>query len=229
LHGIEHNQQQVPSNTTEVRDIPPHGQEGNVAPVEQPKAEVGAVKWDDKDNAAKPSQARAKVKKDIFDEIAGKADGSNSPAFPRPAPRLASSLPTGTRIIADQANSGSGELETVNGTGHDACVILMDVDTALRVRKVYIKAQDSYSLDHLTQGNYRVLFTTGVDWDDAGERFNRNASYFEFGKILSYREHSDSEYLHFDRHSITLNAVPHGNVHPKPITEAEFHALSGKR
>jgi hypothetical protein len=194
-----------------------------------PKPEVGVVKWDGTETAVTPSKPRAKPKKDSFDQIAGETDGTTTSATTRIAHLPANSLPTGTRIIPDEANSGSGELEAVNDTPHDACVIVIDVDTHARVRKVFIKAQDSYSLDHLAQGNYKVLFATGVDWDNVGERFNRSASYFEFGKLLSFQERSDSQYLHYERHSITLNAVPEGNVRPKPISEAEFHALSGKR
>ena len=83
-------------------------------------------------------------------------------------------------------------------------------------------------MSHLDQGNYKVLFATGVDWNDTEERFNREASYFEFGKVLSFEESSDSQYLHYGRHSITLNAVPNGNVRAKSISETEFHILSGK-
>jgi hypothetical protein len=135
--------------------------------------------------------------------------------------RSANSLPTGTRITHDQATAGRGELEAINGTRFDACVIVLDSNTQERVRKVYIKSQDSFVLGHLNPGNYSVLFATGVDWDDTGEHFNRNASYFEFGKVLSFEEEGRS----YERHTITLNPVADGNVHPRSISEAEFHAL----
>jgi hypothetical protein len=137
----------------------------------------------------------------------------------------ANSLPTGTRIIADQAVAGKGELEAINGTGFDACVIVLDFDTRERIRKIYIRSQDSFTLVHLTPGNYKVLFATGIDWDNSGEHFNRDASYFEFGKVLSFREEDRSH----EKHTITLNPVANGNVHARSISEAEFHALTGKR
>jgi hypothetical protein len=138
-------------------------------------------------------------------------------------PRSANSLPTGTRIIADQAATGRGELVAINGTGFDACVIVLDSNTQQRVRKVYIKSQDSFTLGHLNPGNYRVLFATGIDWDNTGEHFNRNASYFEFGKTLSFKEEGG-----YEQHTITLNPVVDGNVHLRSISEAEFHALIAK-
>ena len=139
------------------------------------------------------------------------------------------SLPTGTRIIADQATGGNGVLKALNGTPFDACVIAVDAGTQIRVRQVYIKANDSATLDRIDQGNYRIVFATGLDWDSAAEKFNRGASYFEFGEILSFQEHSDSERLHYERYTITLNPVINGNVRPRPISEAEFHILSGRR
>ena len=139
------------------------------------------------------------------------------------------SLPTGTRIIADQATGGNGVLKALNGTPFDACVIAVDAGTQIRVRQVYIKANDSATLDRIDQGNYRIVFATGLDWDRAAEKFSRGASYFEFGEILSFQEHSDSERLHYERYTITLNPVINGNVRPRPISEAEFHILSGRR
>ena len=139
-------------------------------------------------------------------------------------PRSANSLPTGTKCSASipaQANSGRGELEAINGTGLDACVIVLDSNTQERVRMVYVKSQDSFTLGHLNPGNYNVLFATGVDWDNTGEHFNRNASYFEFGKVLSFEEEGRS----YEQHTITLNPVANGNVHLRSISEAEFHAL----
>lgn len=141
-------------------------------------------------------------------------------------PRSANSLPTGTRIIDDQATTGRGELEAINGTGFDACVFVfvLDSNTQKLIRKVYIKSQDSFTLGHLSPGNYNVLFATGIDWDNTGDRFNRNASYFEFGKVLSFEEDGSS----YEQHTITLNPVANGNVHARSISEAEFHALIAK-
>jgi len=93
-------------------------------------------------------------------------------------PHSTNSLPTGTRIIPDQAATGRGELVAINGTAVDACVIILDSNTQKRVRKVYIRSQDSFTLGHLDPGDYIVRFATGIDWDDTGERFNRSASYF---------------------------------------------------
>jgi hypothetical protein len=149
----------------------------------------------------------------------------NNPIRIRRTEPPAISLPTGTRIIADQATAGRGELEAINGTRFDAVVIVIHSNTQERIRKVYIRSQDSFTLEHLNPGDYQILFATGADWNNSEEHFNRNASYFEFGKILSFHEEGNS----YEEHSITLNPVVNGNVRAKSISEAEFHALVGKR
>lgn len=147
------------------------------------------------------------------------APPSRSPETDEPA----RSLPTGTRIIPDEATSGEGELESVNGTPLDACVMVVNSRTQKRVREIFVRAGASFLMEHLDPGDYTVVFATGMDWDNEGERFNREPSYFEFGKTLSFTQDETS----YERQTITLHTVPHGNVPRRRISEAEFHALSG--
>jgi hypothetical protein len=79
-------------------------------------------------------------------------------------------------------------------------------------------------MDHLSPGDYEIVFATGKDWDNQAERFNREASYFEFGRTLTFEQDAST----YERHTITLNAVRDGNVPQRRISEAEFHTLSGK-
>ena len=148
----------------------------------------------------------------------------------RSKPRIAASqqaparsLPTGTRIIPDEATTGDGELEAINGTSLDSCVRVVDQKTGKRVREIFVEATSSFLMEHLDAGDYRIVFATGKDWDSQAERFNRNARYLEFGKTLEFKQDATS----YERHTITLNPVPNGNVQSRAISEAEFHALSG--
>jgi hypothetical protein len=136
----------------------------------------------------------------------------------------ANSLPTGTRLIEDQATSGSGLLKAINGTALDSFVVVMLADTSVRVRVVSIQAHDSSTLEHFSPGEYKVLFATGMDWDSNKEEFNREGSYYEFGKNLTFDEDNNS----YVRETITLNAVFNGNVRARSISKDEFHRLTGK-
>lgn len=139
-------------------------------------------------------------------------------------PKESRSLPTGTRIIPDEATSGDGQLKAINNTHLDACVMVVDEASNKRVRELSVQSESSFLLDHLTPGSYRIVFATGWDWDDRAERFNRDASYFQFGETLDFKQDESS----YDRVTITLNVVPNGNVRRRRISEEEFHMLSGK-
>jgi hypothetical protein len=158
--------------------------------------------------------------KDVFDAVS-----SNANTKPM---RSANSLPTGTQIISSENDTGRGEPEAINGTNYDACVIVVDASTHERVRYVYIEANDSLTLRRLNPGEYEVVFTTGIDWDNVAERFNRDAFYFDFDKELAFDESRRGNYLEYDHHSITLNPVVNGNVSARSISESESHRMSGK-
>ncbi len=147
---------------------------------------------------------------------------------PEPLQPAALSLPTGTRLIQDRATAGLGKLETINRTNEDAYVVIVDASTHTRVRQVYVKAKDAFTLEHLDQGRYRAFFTTGLDWDGANEEFKRNASYLDFGEEMSFQEIPSSQGTLYDYRTITLNAVPHGDVRAAAISKAQFHALTGR-
>jgi hypothetical protein len=137
------------------------------------------------------------------------------------------SLPTGTKLFEDRATGGNGELEAVNGTSYDAVVMVVDAGSGTRYREVYIKAQDTSIMHRLDSGSYLVLFATGVGWNESTEQFERQAAYYQFGKTLAFEETSDRYAVHYEHHTITLHAVPRGNVRVKSLTLTEFHALSG--
>jgi hypothetical protein len=81
----------------------------------------------------------------------------------------------------------------------------------------------------LTPGQYRILFATGFDWDSTAERFERDASYFDFDRELAYGETKERRQIIYTVYSITLNPVLGGNIRPKSISEQEFHQLAGAR
>jgi hypothetical protein len=152
-------------------------------------------------------------------------DPSEVEEVPSAAANYRRIMPTGTRFMRDLATGGYGELKAINGTTLDACLVVMDANTQTRVRMLSIRAQDAYTLLQLHSGQYVVLFATGFDWDRSEEEFTQRASYYRFGKPLSFSETSTS----YDKMTITLHTVPDGNVTRIPLSAAEFHALSRRR
>ena len=79
-------------------------------------------------------------------------------------------------------------------------------------------------LSHLHEGDYKVLFAVGEDWDRARFRFTRYQGFFEFGKSLDFTETEVPNGVEYSHHSITLYTTPLGNVKREVISEAEFDA-----
>ncbi len=77
---------------------------------------------------------------------------------------------------------------------------------------IYVRANNSAELKHLSPGGYRVLFTTGSDWDKNAAKFTRDAEYFVFGKTLMFEETASSGTIRYSVQTITLNETPEGNV-----------------
>jgi len=134
-------------------------------------------------------------------------------------------LVTGWRMLPDRKTSGQGQIRAINGTPFDACVFILDNSTQERVRSVFIRAANSFSFDRVEPGNYRILYTIGTGWDKTNNEFGESASYFEFGRILSFQEQSGM----IERYTITLHAVPNGNVQARSLSESEFRLLNSRK
>jgi len=137
------------------------------------------------------------------------------------------SPPTGTRCEEEISTSGHGELTVKNGTSEDAVVRLSDAGTDQIVRCVFVQAHTSAHLAHIPPGTDRLAFSTGLNWIESDDSFSWNPSYSEFERAFLYSEEHDSEGVHYDSISVTLHAVPSGNVKTKAISREQF--LKGHR
>lgn len=117
----------------------------------------------------------------------------------------------------------------VNESSVDAVVNLAEWDTDLLVRSVYIDAGSTYTLRDIRPGSYRMVFTQGMDWDDQNVQFRSDASYFKFGRALDFEERRDGSSIHYKALSVTLNAVPDGNVQRVEVGPDEFKGLLAQR
>lgn len=140
---------------------------------------------------------------------------------PEPRPTQYNSLPTGTRIEKD-AGTGHGKLTIENGTTEDAVVRLSRVADDQTVRWFFVKAHTTAHMSRIPQGNFRLTYTTGLNWDEPEDIFRWQPSYDEFERTFDYNEQEDSERIRFHDISVTLNPVLFGNVQTKTITRDEF-------
>jgi hypothetical protein len=121
--------------------------------------------------------------------------------------------------------SSDSYLEILNGESEDAAVRLADFSTGKKVRFVYIRAGDTFSITGIDPGMYSVLFESGRDWVPACRGFIRGQDIQEFDKPLEFNvraQVNDSGVEVFSTQgSITLYTVAHGN--------AKIHAIDRNR
>lgn len=135
----------------------------------------------------------------------------------------------GSRLSPDLFTSGHGLLTVVNGTGADAVVNLVVSSTNETARSVYIRSGTSFTLEHIGPRAYRVIFSTGSNWDEKQQSFLQYPAYYEFGKILFFSEESKGNSLLYSHFTITLNPVPDGDVPQVNIDASKFHASMPRR
>ena len=137
------------------------------------------------------------------------------------------SLPTGTRIEEDLGTGGHGELKVENGTSEDAVARLSDVANDQTSRWFFVQAHSTAQVAHISEGMYKLTFTTGLNWVESEDAFSWHPSYSEFDRTFEFREQRDSEGVQYHSISVTLHPVRFGNVRTKTITREEF--LKGHR
>jgi hypothetical protein len=158
---------------------------------------------------------------------AAAVDEEQPPRAADPRPRNYNSLPTGTRIEEDVGTNGHGELTVKNGTSEDAVVRLSDAGTYETVRWFFVQAHTSAQVAKIPEGTYRLAFTSGLNWVEPQETFSWHPSYSKFERVLTFGEERDTEGVRYHSISVTLHAVPFGNVKTRSISREEF--LEGHR
>ena len=79
----------------------------------------------------------------------------------------------------------------------------------------------------ISTGNYKLTFTTGLNWVESEDAFSWHPIYSEFERSFEFNEQHDSDRVRYHSISVTLHSVPFGNVRTKTITREEF--LRGRK
>lgn len=134
--------------------------------------------------------------------------------IPTKEPKDYISLSNGKVFFRDTNNFwGDGELSINNGSDSDAILKLVNIATNKSVLTVYIKAKSVYDIAKISDGNYKVLFNLGNDWNDQLKAFNQNSSYEVFEENLDFIT-TNTKYSTF---SITLNPVVGGDARTSDV------------
>jgi len=139
--------------------------------------------------------------------------------IPTKDPKTYVSLPNGYVFRQDSNNFlGFGELKINNGTSSDAIAKLINIATDKSVLNVYIKANNIYNISKISDGNYKLMFNLGNDWDADFKAFTVNSSYEVFEENFDFTT-SESEYSTF---SVTLNPIIGGDAKTNAVKPIEF-------
>lgn len=155
---------------------------------------------------------------------------SNKPAHvAERRPTEYNSLPTGTRIADDVGTNGHKELTVENGTSEDAVARLSHagIEGDDTVRWFFVQAHSTALMPKIPEGTYRLRFTTGLNWVESQDTFSWHPAYSEFERSFDFSEQRHSHGVQYHSISVTLHAVPSGNVRTRTITREEF--LKGHR
>jgi hypothetical protein len=140
-------------------------------------------------------------------------------------PTINRKLPNGT-IIRSFSLHGLGQLTIKNGLSLDAAVKLVDKRDKVCKAYFYVRAYDQFTLPGINEGDYRLLFGIGEDWDQATEFFTRNQAFSEFNKPMDFvtfqEQRGDSIYENYTVMEVTLHPVPGGNIKTHTISAMEF-------
>jgi curved DNA-binding protein CbpA len=123
-------------------------------------------------------------------------------------------LRNGEELSKRKRLNGLGELTVENGTGYDAVVLLVELNTEKTIRNFYVTAGNTFTEPRIAPGLYTIYFVTGTYWNPELKAFNSSANYSQFGRNVEFSEKPDqvSGKIKYSTYKITLQPVVDGNA-----------------
>lgn len=128
-------------------------------------------------------------------------------------------LPNG-RFIRGERRSGRGSLKIHNGDKRDSVVTVMRGGT--KAFSVYVRKKSRFKVSGVRDGNYRVYFTHGVDWDARAKAFTRNCRFERFEDTVRFKTTYTATQVRWHDWQITLHSLVGGNAPTKDVDPSEF-------
>jgi hypothetical protein len=136
-------------------------------------------------------------------------------------PKEVVSLPNG-KVIKSNAKylKGYGELEIDNGTMSDAVAKLIIDGTSAYT--VYIKANSTYTIKNISNGEYRLAFVLGTDWDATTGTFLQSTEYSSFDEPFPFTVTEDATTTYYSTYQVTLNPIVGGTATTQIVDPTQF-------
>ena len=122
--------------------------------------------------------------------------------------------------------NGLGKLNIENGSNNDALAKLVNISINKSIYTVYIRANSSYSINNISDGEYELFFNIGNDWDNKSRSFVENSSFEKFEEKFIYNtiDQEVGNYIHtqYSTYTTTLNPVVDGTAKTTNINDSTF-------
>ena len=115
---------------------------------------------------------------------------------------------------------GRSSLQIHNGGTSDAVVNVMRGKS--KVMSVYVRRKAKFKINSVRDGNYRIYFTHGVDWDRKSRAFTRECSFERFQKPVKFKTTVTATQILWHDWRITLHAISGGNARTSKVNPEDF-------
>jgi hypothetical protein len=154
-------------------------------------------------------------------EVEPKTTGSDrSAATPNSASVTVSRPVTGT-FIKPLLEKGYGEILINNGLTDDALVI-MTKSSGAALFSVYVRSGEHFRVRGVTDGTYKMFFTSGEDWDNVKKEFGSGQEYYSMEGTMPFTTRITLEGTHYAIYEVTLHLVSDGNTDRLPVKKEDF-------
>lgn len=153
---------------------------------------------------------------------------SNESFRPKSFPAERSDLPpprqlaNNSVLIRNIQSDGHGILSVHNGNRQDAVIFLVDAVRDLPVYGFYTRNNNRSLIEGIPDGKYRVLFSTGVDWDDDRQSFTRTQAFAIFEDTMDFTTKRTRAGIEYSTIELTLHPVFGGTATTESIDESTF-------
>jgi hypothetical protein len=129
---------------------------------------------------------------------------------------------TGSLVVDRRSPGGKSHLVIDNGGSRDGVVVLTTLPGEPIVA-CYVRLSSKYTFIGIPDGSYRILVSTGAEWNGDAGRFMQDSSYWAFQRNFAFSS-SSSRYSVW---TIGMHAVEGGSESIELLSPLDFPDLGG--
>jgi hypothetical protein len=96
-----------------------------------------------------------------------------------------------------------------------------DWNSGREVVEMFVRDGETATV-HVPPGTYRIKYASGSTWYEINETFGPDGAYFVAAQQFQFSHYQQGNQIVWTKETITLYAVPDGNLRTKPIPREKF-------